>query len=59
MYSTVSAYCVVYGGWEVSSVIKCQKCGGYIILSYNSLFPPMTDGLKPCKCNMLKIKDSK
>jgi len=35
----------------MSIVYKCQKCGGYVIGSFNSVFPPLIGkDEKPCKC---------
>lgn len=46
----------------MSMVYKCQRCGGYVIASYNSMFPPIiSQNDKKCTCAYpdLTIKEDK
>lgn len=46
----------------MSTVYKCQKCGGVYIASYNSMFPPIiNENDKKCECSYpgLIIKEDK
>lgn len=41
----------------MSSVIKCKKCGGYIVLSFNSIFPPVVSG-NACECKNFPLSEN-